>query len=206
MNEISQQWKLSQLPLFLNAETAAKMLGVAPSTAYELMHEADFSTLKIGNRIVVPKEQLIYHLGTSAHGRRHSVKHQIMDKTQSNQKLFSCAKRSVPVWSVTRRAGSVFSSAFCEDRNTYQCWPSFKTIGKATRMSTNTVRKYVRMPEDRGLITTEPTRITTKGGQKRNGNLLFTIRPIQEAVAQFYQQQLEEVSLNVQRASICCKS
>ena len=48
-----------ELPLFLNAETVAKVLGVAPSTAYELMHEADFPTLKIGNRIVVPKEQFI---------------------------------------------------------------------------------------------------------------------------------------------------
>ena len=88
---------------------------------------------------------------------------------------------------------------FCEDRSTYQCWPSFKTIGKATGMSTNTVRKYVRMLEDRGLITAEATSIIMKDGQKRNGNLLFTIRPIQEAVEQFYQQQLEKVSLNVQR-------
>ena len=48
-----------ELPLFLNAETVAKVLGVAPSTAYELMHEADFPTLKIGNRIVVPKEQFM---------------------------------------------------------------------------------------------------------------------------------------------------
>lgn len=48
-----------ELPLFLNAETVAKVLGVAPSTAYELMHEADFPTLKIDNRIVVPKEQFI---------------------------------------------------------------------------------------------------------------------------------------------------
>ena len=48
-----------ELPLFLNAETVAKVLGVAPSTVYELMHEADFPTLKIGNRIVVPKEQFI---------------------------------------------------------------------------------------------------------------------------------------------------
>ena len=48
-----------ELPLFLNAETVAKVLGVAPSTAYELMHEADFPTLKIGNRIVVPKKQFI---------------------------------------------------------------------------------------------------------------------------------------------------
>ena len=48
-----------ELPLFLNAETVAKVLGVAPSTAYELMHEADFPTLKIGNWMVVPKEQFI---------------------------------------------------------------------------------------------------------------------------------------------------
>ena len=45
-----------ELPLCLNAETVAKMLGVAPSTVYELMHEADFPTLKIGNRMAVPKE------------------------------------------------------------------------------------------------------------------------------------------------------
>ena len=88
---------------------------------------------------------------------------------------------------------------FCEDRSTYQCWPSFKTIGKATGMSTNTVRKYVRMLEDRELITTEPTRVTSKDGQKRNGNLLFTVRPIQEAVEQFYQWQMEKVSSDVQR-------
>ena len=48
-----------ELPLFLNAETLAQVLGVAPSTAYELMHEADFPTLKIGNRMVVPKKQFI---------------------------------------------------------------------------------------------------------------------------------------------------
>ena len=91
---------------------------------------------------------------------------------------------------------------FCEDRSTYQCWPSFKTIGRATGMSTNTVRKYVRMLEDRGLITTEPTSIIMKNGQKRNRNLLFTIRPIQEAVEQFCQQQLEKISLDVQREKV----
>lgn len=41
------------LPLFLNAATEAKVLGIAPSSAYELMHEADFPVLKIGNRLVV---------------------------------------------------------------------------------------------------------------------------------------------------------
>ena len=48
-----------ELPLFLNAETVSQVLGVAPSSAYELMHEKDFPTLRIGNRIVVPKEQFV---------------------------------------------------------------------------------------------------------------------------------------------------
>jgi len=46
-----------ELPLFLNAEMLAKVLGVAISTAYELMHEKDFPALKIGNRLLVPKEK-----------------------------------------------------------------------------------------------------------------------------------------------------
>nr|WP_243416891.1 helix-turn-helix domain-containing protein [Pseudoflavonifractor capillosus] len=47
------------MPLFLNSETVAKTLGVSPSSAYELMHEPDFPILRIGNRMVVPKEQFI---------------------------------------------------------------------------------------------------------------------------------------------------
>ena len=47
------------LPLFLNAATVAKVLGIAPSSAYELMHEKGFPVLKVGNRMVVPKEQFI---------------------------------------------------------------------------------------------------------------------------------------------------
>ena len=47
----------NELPLFLNAETVAKALGVATSTAYELMHEKDFPALKIGSRLLVPKEK-----------------------------------------------------------------------------------------------------------------------------------------------------
>ena len=48
-----------QLPLFLNAELVAKTLGVAPSSAYELMHEKNFPTLRIGSRMVVPKDKFI---------------------------------------------------------------------------------------------------------------------------------------------------
>lgn len=47
------------LPLFLNAATIAKVLGIAPSSAYEVMHESDFPTPHIGNRMVVPKENFI---------------------------------------------------------------------------------------------------------------------------------------------------
>ena len=48
-----------ELPLFLNSDTVAKTLGVAPSSAYELMREKDFPTLRIGSRMVVPKEKFI---------------------------------------------------------------------------------------------------------------------------------------------------
>lgn len=48
-----------ELPLFLNAEMVAKLLGVSPSSGYELMHEDGFPVLKIGNRLVVPKEKFI---------------------------------------------------------------------------------------------------------------------------------------------------
>lgn len=47
------------LPLFLNAELVAQVLGIAPSSSYELMHENGFPVLKIGNRMVVPKEKFI---------------------------------------------------------------------------------------------------------------------------------------------------
>ena len=48
-----------ELPLFLNAATVAKVLGIAPSSSYELMHEKDFPALRIGTRIVAPKEAFI---------------------------------------------------------------------------------------------------------------------------------------------------
>ena len=55
----SQFKDYSELPLFLNAEVVAKVLGVSPSSGYELMHEPDFPVLKIGSRMVVPKEKFI---------------------------------------------------------------------------------------------------------------------------------------------------
>ena len=55
--KISTYHSYDELPLFLNAELLAKVLGVSISSAYELMHETGFPALRIGNRIVVPKEK-----------------------------------------------------------------------------------------------------------------------------------------------------
>ena len=57
--KISQFKDYSELPLFLNAEMVAKVLGVSPSSGYELMHEPGFPILKVGSRMVVPKEKFI---------------------------------------------------------------------------------------------------------------------------------------------------
>ena len=56
------------LPLFLNAAMVARVLGVAPSSAYELMHEKDFPTLRVGSRMVVPKEKFIEWVGQHMKG------------------------------------------------------------------------------------------------------------------------------------------
>lgn len=56
----SEYKSYDELPLFLNAGQVAQVLGVAPSSAYELMHEAGFPTLCVGSRMVVPKEKFIW--------------------------------------------------------------------------------------------------------------------------------------------------
>ncbi len=78
----------------------------------------------------------------------------------------------------------------CENRKTFQCHPSYKTIGKAVGMSKNTVKKYVDSLIKKRLITVEPTSVITQKGERRNGNLCYTIRPIGEALEQYYEEQL----------------
>lgn len=48
-----------ELPLFLNSKMIGEILGISPASAYELLHQEGFPTLKIGNRLVVPKEKFI---------------------------------------------------------------------------------------------------------------------------------------------------
>ena len=63
--------------------------------------------------------------------------------------------------------------------------------------SVNTVSKYVRGLEDKCLIYTEPTKVTLKNGKKQNGNLRYTIRPIQDAKDYYYQKQLKNIEEKV---------
>ena len=80
---------------------------------------------------------------------------------------------------------------YCEDRKTFQCHPSYRTIGRAVGSSRNTIKKYVTGLEQRHLIATVPTTVCTKNGRKRNGSLFYTIRPIEEAKEYYFEQQLQ---------------
>ena len=88
---------------------------------------------------------------------------------------------------------------FCEDRQTFQCWPSYRKIGDAVGLSPNTIRKHIRSLEEHDLLVTEPTMVTTKDGKTRNGNLLFTIRPIQAALQQDYDRQMQKLTEDAAR-------
>ena len=59
-----------ELPLFLNAEMVAKVLGISHSSCYELMRAEDFPVLKIGSRMVVPKEKFIQWVESHTGGAR----------------------------------------------------------------------------------------------------------------------------------------
>lgn len=46
------------LPLILNADVVKDVLGISISSAYELMRKRDFPSVRIGNRLIVPKNKL----------------------------------------------------------------------------------------------------------------------------------------------------
>lgn len=87
----------------------------------------------------------------------------------------------------------------CENRKTFQCHPSYKTIGNAVGMSKNTVKKYVDILIEKQLITAEPTSVITQKGEKRNGNLRYTIRPIAEVAAYYYEKQMLRLEEEMRR-------
>lgn len=54
----SEYKSYDDLPLLLSVKQLSALLGVSHSGAYELIHQEDFPSLRIGKRIVIPKEEL----------------------------------------------------------------------------------------------------------------------------------------------------
>lgn len=66
--KVSNIRSYADLPLFLNAKLVAQVLGVSISTAYEVMHEPGFPTLRVGSRMVVPKEKFMAWVSAQTKG------------------------------------------------------------------------------------------------------------------------------------------
>ena len=97
------------------------------------------------------------------------------------------------IFNLGMNAGEIAVNAylmFRENRKTYQCYPSYRSIGEAVGMSRNTVKKYVDALVEKQLIYVEQTKVKTRDGGLRNGNLLYTIRPLEAALEYHLNQQL----------------
>ena len=59
-----------ELPLLLNTTQLADLLGVSHSSVYELIQEPGFPSLRIGKRIVIPKEELRQWISDNTKGAK----------------------------------------------------------------------------------------------------------------------------------------
>lgn len=89
-----------------------------------------------------------------------------------------------------------------ENRKTYQCTLSYRTIGQAIGASNNTVRKYVLELEAAGLIATNRTVVLDASGTERNGSLRYTILPVQNAVELHHQRRLAALDAAVEQQRV----
>ena len=55
-----------QLPIVLNADQLALALGISRANAYQLMHSKGFPTIRIGKRMLVPKDKFLEWLDSKA--------------------------------------------------------------------------------------------------------------------------------------------
>jgi excisionase family DNA binding protein len=58
-NYLKKYENYNELPLTLSVPEVAAVLGISRAGAYELVHSASFPKVKIGKRILVPKDKLI---------------------------------------------------------------------------------------------------------------------------------------------------
>ena len=57
-----------ELSLFLNAEMVANVLGVSSAVCYEMMHSGKLPVLRIGSRLIVPKEKFLQWIERNTSG------------------------------------------------------------------------------------------------------------------------------------------
>lgn len=57
---------LEELPLTLNAHEAAEVLRISKSKVYDLAHTESFPAVRIGKRVVIPRDKLIEWMNNQA--------------------------------------------------------------------------------------------------------------------------------------------
>ena len=65
----TQYKSFDELPLMLSVPEVAAILRISRAGAYELAHTKDFPAIKIGNRIVVPRDKLLEWIETKSQER-----------------------------------------------------------------------------------------------------------------------------------------
>ena len=58
-----------QLPLSLNAEDVSEILNISIGKAYNLFHRADFPTIHLGKRMIVPRDRFLAWIDKQYEGR-----------------------------------------------------------------------------------------------------------------------------------------
>ena len=59
---------IEELPLTLNAREAAEVLRISKSKVYELAQSESFPAIRIGKRVVIPRDKLIEWMNNQAEG------------------------------------------------------------------------------------------------------------------------------------------
>ena len=127
-----------------------------------------------------------------------------LDSRNNNSKKFFTLPNEVFLLDLSPSAFMVYAYLLLiEDRRTHTCHPSYNTIAVATGMAKNTVIKSIGVLLEMRLIAMEHSQYFDKRGMKWNGNNLYTIRPISEAVDVFLQRQLDQLALDAKRQRVC---
>jgi len=62
----------SELPLTLTVEEVAKVLRISRGTAYNLVHREDFPAVKIGRRLIIPRDHFWSWVNKEAQGNNYN--------------------------------------------------------------------------------------------------------------------------------------